>query len=132
MNTDHLEGTLRPPMAAHTELSEAQAAPAFQGQTPILEARHLRKYFPVRQFSLGAQRAVHAVEDASLVLTAGRALALVGESGSGKSTVARMLARLYEPTAGEILFRGQPVKAGKSSLRAYRQHVQMVFQDPFS
>ena len=40
----------------------------------------------------------------------GRALALVGESGSGKTTVARMLARLYEPTAGDILFRGEPVK----------------------
>ena len=63
---------------------------------PILEAVHLRKYFPVRQFNLsGASEAVRAVEDTSLALYPGRALALVGESGSGKTTVARLLARLY-------------------------------------
>ncbi len=104
------------------------AAPA------ILEAVHLRKYFPLRQFKLfGAPSAVHAVEDTSLALSPGRALALVGESGSGKTTVARMLARLYEPTAGTIKFRGEPVNVKRrSDLRAYRRHVQIVFQDPFS
>src|SRR5947208_5291035 len=101
---------------------------------PILEAVHLRKYFPLRQFNLsGASEAVHAVEDTSLALYPGRALALVGESGSGKTTVARLLARLYEPTAGTILFQGKPLNTGKvASLRSYRHHVQLVFQDPFS
>src|SRR6266480_6798467 len=101
---------------------------------PILEAVHLRKYFPLRQFNLsGASEAVHAVEDTSLALYPGRALALVGESGSGKTTVARMLARLYEPTAGTIMFRGEPVKDnGKAALKTYHHHVQLVFQDPFS
>src|SRR5436189_1252872 len=100
----------------------------------ILEAVHLRKYFPLRQFNLsGASEAVRAVEDTSLALYPGRALALVGESGSGKTTVARMLARLYEPTAGKILFRGESEKVGRgASLRSYRHHVQLVFQDPFS
>src|SRR3989440_2379943 len=100
----------------------------------ILEAVHLRKYFPLRQFKLfGAQSVVHAVEDTSLALYPGRALALVGESGSGKTTMARMLARLYEPSAGTIKFRGEPVKVrGRADLRAYRRHVQIVFQDPFS
>lgn len=100
----------------------------------ILEAAHLRKYFPIRQLTLfGKGLAVHAVEDTSLALYPGRALALVGESGSGKTTMARMLARLYDPTAGELLFRGKPVKVrGKRDLRAYRRHVQIVFQDPFS
>src|SRR5947209_512109 len=100
----------------------------------ILEAVNLRKYFPLPQFKLfGPPSAVHAVEDTSLALSPGRALALVGESGSGKTTVARMLARLYEPTAGTIKFRGEPVNVKRrSDLRAYRRHVQIVFQDPFS
>jgi peptide/nickel transport system ATP-binding protein len=102
--------------------------------TPILEADHLRKHFPVRQFRPFARpQVVHAVEDISLALVPGRALALVGESGSGKTTVARMLARLYEPTAGVIRFRGRPVTASRrAALLEYRHHVQMVFQDPFS
>src|SRR5207253_6279416 len=101
---------------------------------PILEAVHLRKYFPLRQFNLsGASEAVHAVEDTSLALYPGRALALVGESGSGKTTVARMLARIYDPTSGTIRFRGEPIKLrGGADLRNYRRHVQLVFQDPFS
>lgn len=105
-----------------------------QASAPILEADHLRKYFPVRQFRpLVKPQAVQAVEDISLVLSAGRAMALVGESGSGKTTVARMLAGLYEPTSGEIRFRGaQVVSTKRAALRTYRHHVQMVFQDPFA
>ena len=104
------------------------------GGQPILEAIHLRKYFPLRQVKLfGTPPAVHAVEDNTLALYPGRALALVGESGSGKTTMARLLARLYEPTAGTIKFRGEPIKVRSGSdLRAYRRHVQLVFQDPFS
>lgn len=100
---------------------------------PILEAVHLKKDFPLRTFKLfGPSRAVHAVEDASLALYPGKATALVGESGSGKTTVARLLGRLYEPTGGEIRFKGVPVENGRSSVRAYRRHVQYIFQDPFS
>src|SRR5579872_3666472 len=99
---------------------------------PILEARHLRKYFPLRGVKLlGPKSFVHAVEDTSLALYPGRALALVGESGSGKTTVARLLARLYEPTAGSILFREKKV-LHSIGLKEYRRHVQLVFQDPFS
>jgi peptide/nickel transport system ATP-binding protein len=99
---------------------------------PILEAVHLRKYFPMRGVKLfGPKSAVHAVEDISLALYPGRALALVGESGSGKTTVARLLARLYEPTSGSILFRGEPVQRSLA-LKEYRHFVQLVFQDPFS
>ncbi|HEX3271258.1 MAG TPA: ABC transporter ATP-binding protein [Ktedonobacterales bacterium] len=102
--------------------------------TPILEAVGLRKYFPVRGGKLfGPRPVVHAVEDTSFALYPGRALALVGESGSGKTTVARLLARLYQPTAGALLYRGQPAKSeSRSALLAYRRHVQMIFQDPFS
>jgi peptide/nickel transport system ATP-binding protein len=100
----------------------------------VLEARHLQKRFPLRRLNpFGPRRAVHAVEDTSFTLIPGRATALVGESGSGKTTIARMLARLYEPTAGSIYFRGAPVKLGLgANLRAYRRHIQLIFQDPFS
>ena len=100
----------------------------------ILEAEHLRKFFPVRNWNpLGQKLAVQAVEDASLTLYPGRATALVGESGSGKTTVARILAGLYEPSAGIIRFRGVPIKlTGSQVLRRYRRHVQLIFQDPFS
>jgi peptide/nickel transport system ATP-binding protein len=99
----------------------------------ILEASHLRKLFPVRKLNpFGPEQAVHAVEDMSFALTPGKATALVGESGSGKTTVARMLARLYDLTSGAILYAGEPMKSGRAALRDYRRNVQMVFQDPFS
>ncbi len=105
-----------------------------QTVTPVLEAIHLRKHFPVGSPLFGKARAVHAVEDTSLSLYPGRATALVGESGSGKTTIARMLARLYDPSAGTFQFRGQPLHLTRNSaaLREYRRHVQLIFQDPFS
>jgi peptide/nickel transport system ATP-binding protein len=101
---------------------------------PILEAVHLRKWFPLRSWNIfGPKRVVHAVEDTSFVLYPGRATALVGESGSGKTTVARLLAGLYTPTSGTIRFRGKPARlADPSHLRTYRRHVQLILQDPFS
>ncbi|GAB2822914.1 ABC transporter ATP-binding protein [Lentzea nigeriaca] len=84
----------------------------------VLEAKGLVKTY---------QR-VRAVQDVSLVLRRGRVTALVGESGSGKSTVAKLLARLVEPTEGEILLDGGKVRR----VREYRRKVQMVFQDPFA
>ena len=101
---------------------------------PALEAVHIRKVFPLRKLPFfGPERSVKAVEDTTLALYPGRATALVGESGSGKTTVARLLARLYSISSGEIRFQGKPV-AGRSgrALRAYRRHVQLIFQDPFS
>src|SRR2546430_1833963 len=77
---------------------------------PALEAVHLRKDFPLQRIKLGgAPRAVHAVEDVSLALYPGRATALVGESGSGKTTVARLLAGVYQPTTGAIRYLGEEV-----------------------
>jgi peptide/nickel transport system ATP-binding protein len=76
---------------------------------------------------------VHAVDDVSFELRPGRITALVGESGSGKSTVARLLARLYDPTSGSVLFDGgdvSRVRRRRDVLR-YRSQVQLIFQDPF-
>ncbi len=118
----------------HPAASRTPSPSATAGAPQVLEAVNLRKYFPVRQHRPGAARQVlHAVEDVSLALHPGRALALVGESGSGKTTVARMLARLYEPTAGEICFTGAAVKSNRrATVLAYRRRVQLILQDPFS
>ena len=96
-----------------------------------LEVRDLSKRFPVG----GAVRRsrVHAVEDVSFGLRPGTITALVGESGSGKTTVARLLARLYDPTAGAVLFDGSDVSRvrRRRDVLRYRSQVQIIFQDPF-
>ncbi len=98
-----------------------------------LDVRHLTKHFPADSARLGRRSYVHAVDDVSFTLRRGRITALVGESGSGKSTVARVLARLYEPTKASVLFEGRDVSSerSRSALRRYRSQVQMIFQDPF-
>ncbi|HEY4022596.1 MAG TPA: ABC transporter ATP-binding protein [Pseudonocardiaceae bacterium] len=99
--------------------------------TAVLTAQHLTKNFPVRgRFAL-RRSTVHAVQDVTIGLSAGKVTAVVGESGSGKSTLARMLARLISPTSGEVLLNGDPVPRGAAN-RAYRREVQLVLQDPFS
>ena len=88
-----------------------------------LEVRALTKHFAK----------VHAVDDVSFELRPGTVTALVGESGSGKSTVARLLARLHDPTSGSVLWDGGDlarVRRRRDVLR-YRSDVQLIFQDPF-
>jgi peptide/nickel transport system ATP-binding protein len=102
------------------------------GQAPILEARGLTKHF-TSGYAI-SRRIVRALQGFNLKLYPGRVTALVGESGSGKSTASRLLSRLYEPTAGDILYEGKSVlhEKGRRNLLRYRSHVQMIFQDPFS
>ncbi len=98
-----------------------------------LEVRNLSKRFPASTSLLARRSHVHAVDDVSFSLGRGAITALVGESGSGKSTVARLLARLYDPTSGTILFGDHDVARDRSrrSILRYRSQVQMIFQDPF-
>jgi peptide/nickel transport system ATP-binding protein len=98
-----------------------------------LEVQSLGKRFPVRGVGLRREM-LDAVADVSFTLRPGCVTALVGESGSGKSTVARLLARLYAPTDGKILFEGKDVgeQWRRKTLLAYRSQVQMIFQDPFA
>jgi len=104
-----------------------------QAAEVVMEVRGLAKRFPVGGGPWGERRYVHALDDVSFTLSRGRILALVGESGSGKSTIARILTRLYPPSAGTVLLKGQNALARKGgrATRQYRGAVQMIFQDPF-
>ncbi len=92
----------------------------------ILQVRHLKKIFSRRD---GAD--ITAVDDVSFSLQRGEKLAIIGESGSGKTTVARLVARLLEPTAGEILLAGEDItNARGTALKKAYTRMQMVFQNP--
>jgi oligopeptide/dipeptide ABC transporter ATP-binding protein len=93
-----------------------------------LEVKNLAKDFSIR--SGWRHSTLRAVDDVSFTLVPGRTVALVGESGSGKSTVARMIARLEKPTSGQIVATAPDGRTVDK--RHYRDHVQMVFQDPFA
>jgi peptide/nickel transport system ATP-binding protein len=97
-----------------------------------LEVKNLSKQFAIGG-AVRRRSQVHAVEDVSFELKPGTITALVGESGSGKSTVARLIARLYEPSSGSVVFDGDDVAHVRSrkDVLAYRSQVQLIFQDPF-
>jgi len=101
---------------------------------PILEVRGLRTWFPVRSGVLGRTVAqVRAVDGVDLAIRRGETLGLVGESGCGKSTLGRSILRLVEPTAGEVLFKGQDVlRRSPAAMRRSRREMAMIFQDPFA
>jgi len=106
--------------------------------SPLLQVRGLKKYFPIKAgFFNKIVGQVKAVDGVTFDLYPGECLGLVGESGSGKTTVGRTLLRALSPTDGEIIFsvNGQSYNLATVSeyvLRPLRQHMQMIFQDPYS
>ena len=99
--------------------------------TELLRAEHLTRHFKIG--GALSRRTLHAVDDVNFSIGDREIVALAGESGSGKSTIARLLARIYSPTSGEMYFQGQPVSAlrSRSDRLRYSGLVPMVFQDPF-
>ena len=101
-----------------------KTAPA---ETPLIETRHLKKYFKVRKGLL------HAVDDINIKIMTGKTIGVVGESGCGKSTLGRTILRLIEPTDGEVLYDGDNiVPYGKHEMNRMRRNMQLIFQDPYS
>jgi oligopeptide transport system ATP-binding protein len=101
----------------------------------LLRVEGLTKHFPVRHGVLSSRLGAHvrAVDDVSFAVKAGETLGLVGESGCGKSTTGRCIIRLYEPTAGSVLFEGVDVlKLKGRRLKELRRDVQFIFQDPYA
>jgi peptide/nickel transport system ATP-binding protein len=101
----------------------------------LVQARGLVKHFPLTRGILIRREigAVRAVDDVSFDVMRGETLGLVGETGCGKSTTARLLTRLLDATAGEILFEGRDITGLKGAeLKALRREMQMIFQDPYS
>ena len=101
--------------------------------TALLEVRGLCKHFPTQHGWLGRTQTVRAVDGVNFSIAAGETLGLVGESGCGKSTTGKLILRLQDPTAGEILWNGQPIHdLSQSALRPVRRELQAVFQDPYA
>ena len=96
----------------------------------LVEVRHLKQYFDIT-VGLFSSKPLKAVDDVSFNIRRGETLGLVGESGCGKTTVGRTLLHLYQPTGGEILFDGKPVKTHQE-INEFRKKATMVFQDPYS
>ncbi len=100
----------------------------------LLEVEHLKQYFPIKEGFRTVP--LKAVDDISFAIKPGETLGLVGESGCGKTTVGRTLLRLYQPTAGRIIFDGNVLFDSENKIdvdmHPYRREMQMVFQDPYS
>ena len=95
----------------------------------LLEINNLKKYFLIKGEKTG-RNMLRAVDDITLDIYMGETLGLVGESGSGKTTAGRTILRLYEPTAGQIIYNGKDIT--KVQMQAYRRKMQYIFQDPYA
>ncbi len=99
----------------------------------LLSIQNLSKYFETSSALGGKRQTLKAVDGISFSISENSVMALVGESGCGKSTVARLVLRLINPTAGSVLFRGRDLfKFNRKDLKAFRKSCQIIFQDPFA
>lgn len=101
----------------------------------LLEVNNLKKYFPIRSGNIFQKNQLHvkAVDNVSFKLRKGETLGLVGESGCGKTTCGRTVLKIYDPTAGQIIYKGQDIAGlSKKEMIPYRKNMQMIFQDPYA
>ncbi|GAW92865.1 ABC transporter ATP-binding protein [Calderihabitans maritimus] len=101
----------------------------------LVEVRNLTKYFPITAGAIFTKTVgyVKAVDNVSFNIRKGETLGLVGESGCGKTTVGRTILRLYEPTKGEVIYKGRNIYAlNARDIETIRREIQIVFQDPYS
>jgi ABC-type glutathione transport system ATPase component len=104
-------------------------------RTPLLKITGVKKYFPVTRGIVFQRKVgdVQAVDDVDLEIYPGETVGLVGETGCGKSTLARVITKLHEPTAGTLQFDGEDYTAySRSQMRPLRRQMQMIFQDPYA
>ena len=100
---------------------------------PLLEARDLARHYRVSQGWFKPKASVKALNGVSFTLQRRQTLAVVGESGCGKSTLARQLTLIEPPSSGALLLQGvDAAVADPAQLKALRQQVQMVFQNPYA
>ncbi|MDC2863909.1 ABC transporter ATP-binding protein [Bacillus sp. BP-3] len=94
----------------------------------LIEVKNVKQYFNVNG------GVVKAIDDVTFDIYRGETFGLVGESGSGKSTTGRTIIRLYDATAGEVLFDGKNVhgKKSRAELKKFNRKMQMIFQDPYA
>ncbi|RAT57583.1 peptide ABC transporter ATP-binding protein, partial [Lonsdalea populi] len=102
-------------------------------QDVLLEARALKKYYPVKSGIFQPERVVKALDGVSFTLEKGKTLAVVGESGCGKSTLGRLLTLIETPSHGELYYQGQDLlKSDPAAEKLRRQKIQIVFQNPYA
>ena len=105
--------------------------PPVDGNPTLLEAKNVVKTYTLGGFFTGRVK-VRALKGVSVRLRRGETIGIVGESGSGKSTFARSIARLIDPTSGEVWVNGENVAAApKRKLHGLRRRLQVVFQNPY-
>lgn len=104
-----------------------------QQEPQLLSVENLKKYYQISAGLRGDPQYIRAVEDVSFHIKSGETLSLVGESGCGKSTIGRTLMKLTEPTSGSIRLSGTDIAPlNRKQMLPFRQHMQIIFQDPFS
>ncbi|MBB3129675.1 peptide/nickel transport system ATP-binding protein [Paenibacillus rhizosphaerae] len=124
------EGSAEENIGGRGEVGSAGAA---EEADVLFTVDHLKKYYPVHGGGIGkAKKLIRAVDDVSFTIRKRETFGLVGESGSGKSTLGRVLLQMERATAGTVHFDGKDLtNLGGRELRAARQHMQTIFQDPY-